>query len=300
VPRVFIGSWWDKQLSHSSFRTLFELEETDLFKDFRMMPRSAALRKLNDLIKRARLARVLALIVGELNASLPVFGKDAKKKQLLKNLESIIDAVESKHGTCTGDLPPLEKLAASLARLDWGKMRPVDQRLLLRLDRMLMEDMSKLLLMLPLEQQEASGVVLNGPIEAVNSENTPFTPFRSLQSDRWRLSNAGQWAVAADTEKLTSWIETFSNAAPVDGKITGAQAKYVMTESNLPRSVLSKIWSLADVDRDGLLDEEEFCLCMYLIDFKLANNDLPSSLPAHLIPASKIALVHTSKSQGTS
>ena len=31
--------------------------ETD-FQDFRMMPRSAALRKLNDLIKRARLARV--------------------------------------------------------------------------------------------------------------------------------------------------------------------------------------------------------------------------------------------------
>ena len=28
------------------------------FQDFRMMPRSAALRKLNDLIKRARLARV--------------------------------------------------------------------------------------------------------------------------------------------------------------------------------------------------------------------------------------------------
>jgi len=299
VPRVFIGSWWDKQLSHSQFRTLFELEETDLFKDFRMMPRSAALRKLNDLIKRARLARVLALIIGELNASLPVFGKEAKKKQLLKNLEGIIAEVESKHGTCTGDLPSLEKLSESLGRLDWGRLRPVDQRLLGRLDRMLTEDMSKLLGMLPQEAQDASGVVLNGPIEAVISDTTPFTPVRSLQSDRWRLSNAGQWAVAADTEKISSWIETFSNAAPVDGKITGAQAKFVMMESNLPRSVLSKIWSLADIDRDGLLDEEEFCLCMYLIDFKLANNDLPSSLPAHLIPTSKIALVHASQAQAT-
>jgi len=58
VPRVYIGSWWDGQLGNASFRTLFELEEQDLFKDFRLMPRSAALRKLNDLIKRARLARV--------------------------------------------------------------------------------------------------------------------------------------------------------------------------------------------------------------------------------------------------
>ena len=32
VPRVYIGSWWDKQLGHASFRTLFELEEQDLFK----------------------------------------------------------------------------------------------------------------------------------------------------------------------------------------------------------------------------------------------------------------------------
>ena len=58
--------------------------------------------------------------------------------------------------------------------------------------------------------------------------------------------------------------------------------------SKLPNSVLSKVWSLADVDRDGQLDEEEFCLAMYLIDYKVSGNDLPSILPDHLIPASKI------------
>jgi hypothetical protein len=61
-----------------------------------------------------------------------------------------------------------------------------------------------------------------------------------------------------------------------------------MMSSKLPNSVLSKVWSLADVDRDGQLDEEEFCLAMYLIDYKVSGNDLPSILPDHLIPASKI------------
>jgi len=58
VARVYIGSFSDTPLHNDANRKLFELEEQDLFKDIQSLPHNAAVRKLNDLIKRTRLAKV--------------------------------------------------------------------------------------------------------------------------------------------------------------------------------------------------------------------------------------------------
>ena len=93
--------------------------------------------------------------------------------------------------------------------------------------------------------------------------------------------------VTSDPAKVITWTSLFSAAAPVEGKLTGSQAKSVMMESRLPNSVLCKVWALADVDKDGMLDESEFCLAMYLMDLKIAGCDLPGVLPQYLLPPEK-------------
>ena len=93
--------------------------------------------------------------------------------------------------------------------------------------------------------------------------------------------------MTADSDNLAAWSSLFSAAAPLEGKLTGSQAKPIMMESRLPNSVLSKVWALADVDKDGMLDESEFYLAMYLMDLKIAGNDLPGVLPEYLLPPEK-------------
>ena len=79
----------------------------------------------------------------------------------------------------------------------------------------------------------------------------------------------------------------FLELSPVKGKISGSVAKKEMIKSRLPNPVLAKVWRLADVDSDGMLDSDEFALAMHLINVKLEGYDLPDELPEHLIPPSK-------------
>jgi len=316
VARVYAGSFWDRPLHIDTNRRLFEAEEADLFKDLRSLPRNATLRKLNDLIKRARLAKVHAHIIGGLKAEMPmIFGKEDKKARLIANLEGIFRRIENENGFSAGDFPNVDSMRESLADYDFSDLAPLDKGLVARVDELLEVDIAKLLTSLPLEEEErkkkspqdasvisrfASSAVETFTPSSTPSADTPAetpssAPFHygfdeGVEVGRESHRQYLRWVVDDDRK---TFDEAFDALSPVEGKVGAVQAKIEFDKSKLPNSVLNKVWRLADVDADGMLDRDEFCLAMYLIGVKLKDYDLPDALPDHLVPPSKRRVAET-------
>lgn len=292
VSRVYIGTFWDHPLHYDINRRLFQDEQHDLFSDLQALPRNAALRKLNDLIKRARLAKVHAYIIAELRKQMPsMIGKEKKKKELIQNLDKIFEQLQREHNISPGDFPDVNKMREHLQNQDFTKFNAIKPKLLEVVDGMLASDIARLMAQIPKEEASvltngdtspSAAQVRGGAFDQAIEAETPFGFGKGEGFDKG--SNEAEWVVARDRYKHD---EVFESLEPVDGKITGRAAKEHMVKSKLPNSVLGKIWKLSDVDKDGMLDADEFALANYLINLKLEGHELPSDLPKHLIPPSK-------------
>ncbi|CAH8484749.1 unnamed protein product [Schistosoma turkestanicum] len=284
VARVYIGSFWDRQLVFDTNRKLFELEKMDLFRDLATLPANGTLRKLNDFIRRARLAKVHAYVISYLKKEMPTMvGKDAKKKELINNLAKVYDTISRTQHISLGDFPNINRMQECLEVHDFRTFSALQPRLIKVVDDMLSSEVAKLVQMIPTERDavvETRGPAVTGG--AFDTSDTPFSFHAGEGFEEGRFDN--EWVVNRHRE---SWNEDFNKLNPVDGKISGEAARSYMLKSNLPNSTLRNIWILGDLDRDGCLDADEFALVCYLIKRKLEGNELPTKLPVHLVPPSK-------------
>ncbi|XP_030411176.1 intersectin-2 isoform X3 [Gopherus evgoodei] len=85
------------------------------------------------------------------------------------------------------------------------------------------------------------------------------------------------WAITS--EERAKHDKQFESLKPIGGYITGDQARTFFLQSGLPSSVLAEIWALADLNKDGKMDQQEFSIAMKLIKLKLQGQHLPVVLP---------------------
>nr|XP_018912423.1 PREDICTED: EH domain-containing protein 1-like [Bemisia tabaci] len=281
VSRVYVGSFWDQPLQNDMFRKLFEDEEMDLMKDIQSLPRNNTLRKLNDISKRARLAKTQAYLIAELGGQMPTFNifsnKAAIQENLIDNLASMFQTIQGRYRLSPGDFPQLEKAQEKLRAYDFSKFPSLNEDLINAVDEMMMKDLPQIMSNIPAEESKQ-----NEFLTSAGLENTPFGYDQGVGINEGKSERG--WVVEKYRQKYDS---IYDSLAHNDNKIVVSVAREEMMKSKLPSNVLGKIWNLADVDGDGVLDRDEFALSMHLIDIKLKGHELPDKLPEHLIPPSK-------------
>ena len=265
VMRVYIGSFWDKPYENEHNKELFEAEQRDLLEDLRGLPRNSAVRKVNELVKRARLAKVHAYLIGHFRKEMPaMFGKENKKRELIENIREEFLKVMRQYKLTPGDFPDIKKFQEKLKDKDFTKFAKLNIELITQLEDVLSRDIPDLM-------QRIS--------PPANESGADLNPFAEPSPDEW----------ASVERKQEEYKDKFEALNPSGGKVAGAAARPFLVEFGLQTEILRRIWTLSDVDKDGALDFDEFSLALHLID-QVKNNPvktLPTHLPSSLVPPGK-------------
>ena len=59
VCKVYLGSFWERPLRSTENRSLLEREKKDLLAEMMILPQNAVVRRINELVKRARSVKVI-------------------------------------------------------------------------------------------------------------------------------------------------------------------------------------------------------------------------------------------------
>lgn len=174
---------------------------------------------------------------------------------------------------------------------DFSKFKTLKPSLMASLDKLLSTDIAKLMPLLQqqeLKKKKSLPAVLDGDFLGTFRRDIykgdPFKEFKEFAKYDDSDKDLNEWVVEKDKRK---YDEIFYSLRPIEGKLSSAKVREWMVTTHLPNSALAHIWRLSDVDCDGMLDDEEFALAIYLVEGKLDGYWLPRDLPSHLVPPSK-------------
>ena len=147
VSRVYLGSFWDNPPKLEENRILLEREKSDLLNEMMRLQQNAVVRRINELVKRARSVKVHAYILHYLKKQMPyVMGKSEKQQALLDRLDKEFLACARRYNLPLGDFPPVEQYRKMLREIkDISGFKKLDKNLVYEMDKVLTDDIPALL-----------------------------------------------------------------------------------------------------------------------------------------------------------
>ncbi|KAA0161649.1 hypothetical protein FNF27_08143 [Cafeteria roenbergensis] len=244
VPRVYIGSFADFGYKNREFEVMFRREQSDLLRDLMALPGNSATRKVNEMVKRARLARVHALIISHLKQKMPsLWGHKKTQEKLVANMPQEFFEVMKAHRLPKGDFPDIARFREVAATFDFSKFKHLDKRLLAALDEVVSSHIPAILSELSRIQAEeirrdrelaasadtilaiTDGVISSKRLDAA----TPgFTDASAMRHETASSTGSGGASAAAGAATppppaATSWASTAAAAAaPAAESASGA------------------------------------------------------------------------------
>ncbi|KAJ1863595.1 hypothetical protein LPJ78_003920 [Coemansia sp. RSA 989] len=307
VNRVYLGSFWPKY--KTPVGTIFEdnlellsSEQRDLLRDLRSIPKNAAIRRVNEIVKRSRQARVHAHIIGHLRSELPsMFGKSKKAKAMLDDLPGEFKKIQIKYNLPPGDFPNPEAFKHDLEAYKIADFNKFSQRLVSNADEALSSDFPRLMQKFPTNSRpsgeygfpeagnssspDEAGTPVTGRFSSRPSEkagmrlNTPITqtaayppPYSALAAS----TSSSRNPFGEDTEAnpgILRYRTLFEGICDPKRKMLAADsARGVLSESGLPTELLREVWNMADWDARGELDQVQFEVAMRICE-RLKNKE---------------------------
>jgi len=147
VCRVYMGSFWGAPLQNTEQASLLEQEKFDLFTDISQLPQNAVMRRINELVKRARGVKVHAYIIHYLRKQLPyTWGKREKQRRLIDRLDREFLMCARRYELPRGDFPPLEPFRQALLEIkDLSEFPKLDKKMVREMDKVFSVDIPELL-----------------------------------------------------------------------------------------------------------------------------------------------------------
>ncbi|XP_068433588.1 intersectin-2a isoform X4 [Clinocottus analis] len=136
----------------------------------------------------------------------------------------------------------------------------------------------------PMAFSPSAGMSKANSLLDLGSSSSNSSSTTSLASNSPK-TGASDWAVPQGSRlKYRQQFNTLDKL--MSGYLSGPQVRNALIASNLTQTQLATIWTLADVNKDGQLQADEFILAMHLVDMAKTGRPLPLTLPQDLVPPS--------------
>jgi Domain of unknown function (DUF5600) len=163
VPRVYVGSFAGHPLEDDHNAALFAKDRDALLERLKDLPKACGMRKINEMVKRIRLAVVNVCLLGYLRSKMPyLWGKEAMQRKLIDDLPHVFETVKRQYGLAEGDFPKIDEYRAALRLADFSTFPKTSREVLNTLQDMLTVDIPRIV-------SRVAGVEKEGPAVAPDS-----------------------------------------------------------------------------------------------------------------------------------